>query len=74
MDFEYTKKNLETVCNKSKNINETLSCIKDKTFKFPNAIEQVKSGDMDLKDPTLWIETSFTSLMGILLLRTVLTH
>ena len=34
VDFEYTRKTLETVCNKSKNINETLSCIEDKTFKW----------------------------------------
>ena len=64
VDFENKGKNIEVVCNTSKNINETLLCIENKTFKFSESIEQAMIGETDLKDPALWNRDIFHLYYG----------
>ena len=45
---------IETVCNKSGDINDTLACIENKTFKFSEVFENVSNGVIELNKPELW--------------------
>ena len=55
VNFKYDEV-IETFCYKSGDMNATIKCIDDKTFRVAEVVEQAMCGDEDLNDPEFWSE------------------
>ena len=55
---------LEAFCNKSKNFNESMHCIKDKTYKLSDVFEKLESTHDNLNVPSFWTENIFSFVYG----------
>ena len=45
---------VESFCNKSENMNDTLKCIDDKTFKLSEMVKNTQDDSVNLNDPDFW--------------------